>query len=247
MKKILFFSIYFFVLQHNYGQDTAAQKSFEKPPFVRNLKWWQKRELLASFDNDVDTLSSSINNINVILKNYKTAFDDYRNNVTGDFKNACKNDTSDLKSCIQSIQNRSFYQKGLLSQDSSFLYYYTNKELNNYLESLNTINTEMEKLCRPGNLNAFSSNNFLNAYYYMSESGSLLLAAMDNLERYYSLGSIADAINDTSISINETSNITQRNIAFISDTLHKVDSVGLHSDTLLANTFTPYYKNKKEF
>ena len=252
MKKILLFSIFMFALQFNYGQDNGVQKTGDVT-FIRNLKWWYDRGLLESFDRDLDTLSRSIDRMNETLKNYKIAFNAKRNNLANNLSRECNQSANEIEKNIDSIMNASFYKKGKESADSSFLYYYTNKELNDYLESLEAVKREMEYLCkgRSGtefpNLNAFSSNNFLNAYYYMSESRSLLLAAMDNLQRHYSLGGVADSIarvahviDSTSIVISKTSDTTKQNVDLANNTLHIVDSVGLHSDTLLSNSFKPY-------
>jgi len=247
--------MFFLVLQTSYGQTPGHGV------FIRNLKWWDTTGLLKNFDTDLNTLSKFIDSTNNVLKRYKLAFDAKRSDRPNSLGNECNRDPQLIDKYIEGIETASFYKKGQLSIDSSFLYYYTNKELNDYIESLNAVQREMEYLCKGGsqrafpNLNAFSSNNFLNAYYYTSESRSLLLAAMDNLERHYSLGGVADniarvadSIDHRSVTISETSGITKQNVDLANNTLHIVDSVGMHSDTLLSNSFKPYktLKNKKQ-
>ncbi|HYK46392.1 MAG TPA: hypothetical protein VEV83_14540 [Parafilimonas sp.] len=255
MKKILLFSVLFLILQSSYGQTSG------NAVFIRNLKWWDTTGLLKSFDNDLDALSKFIDSTNNVLKRYKIQFDKKRSDSSTSLGNECDRDPLLITEYIDRIHAESFYIKGEKSTDSSFLYYYTNKELNDYVESLMAVKREMDYLCKGSsqsafpNLNAFSSNNFLNAYYYASESRSLLLAAMDNLERHYTLGGVADNISRVadsidlrSVTISETSGITKQNVDLANNTLHLVDSVGMHSDTLLTNSFKPYQtlKNKKQ-
>jgi hypothetical protein len=92
---------------------------------------------------------------------------------------------------IDSIKSDSLYLNRANIKDTSCLYYYTNKELNDYLFSLQSIAGLMRRLFIADKkfliLNEFNNINFLSAYYSMFESRSLLLSAMDNLDHYLAI------------------------------------------------------------
>lgn len=61
---------------------------------------------------------------------------------------------------------------------------YLNKELQDYIHSLEMLKTKMNGLVEG---NVYSDNEFILAYHYMSSSRANLMAAMDNLYRYHVL------------------------------------------------------------
>jgi hypothetical protein len=91
---------------------------------------------------------------------------------------------------IYSIKHDTLYPRDA-NKDMSCLYFYTNKELEDYLAGLRFVQSLLGNLFDRGGkecvLNEFNNINLLSAYYSMFESRSLLLSAMDNLDHYIAL------------------------------------------------------------
>lgn len=97
---------------------------------------------------------------------------------------------SAVQANIDSIKNDPLYIHKPPT-DTTCLLYYTNKELNDYIASLQSITGLVKTLLDTNQkvlvLNEFNNINFLSSYYSMFESRSLLLSAMDNLEHFLAL------------------------------------------------------------
>jgi hypothetical protein len=80
--------------------------------------------------------------------------------------------------------------------DTSYLYYYTRTEMDDYIYSLRTLILEMKGLLPDDKslLNTFHNANFLSAYYYMCQSRSMLMATMDNLAHYCDVNGVAQIV-----------------------------------------------------
>ena len=211
---------------------------------IKNLEWWKSRQLLASFPYDIDTLYNLITSNTDLILDLKRDFDSSKSDRSQRerFRVRILKDSERIQNNIDSVTKRGFYYNATTKKDTSFLYYYIHRELNNYLATLSALSTEAKYLITGNNtMDVFNTSNFLNAYYNVSIGRSLLLAAMSNTERYFLIGSVADSISRTSLKVDTI-------VSMVKDTLHKVDSVGMHSDTLLKNPFKPYktLKNTKQ-
>jgi hypothetical protein len=76
-----------------------------------------------------------------------------------------------------------------LNPESSCLCYHLNKEINDYIGSLNLFADATRLVITPpnGSMNAFYNSEFVKAFHYMSSSRASLMAAMDNLQRHQEL------------------------------------------------------------
>ncbi|HEX9504176.1 MAG TPA: hypothetical protein VF974_07745 [Patescibacteria group bacterium] len=71
------------------------------------------------------------------------------------------------------------------TSDTSYFYYFTHTELDDYKYSLTSISEELRYMSQATEgIDVFYAGGFLNAYYYMCQSRSVLMATMDNLIHY---------------------------------------------------------------
>lgn len=220
----------------------------------KTLKDWGNTKMLDDYYNDADSLGRYISILdNDVLLPFKIFFDSCRKHygqsaIRDAFKYHIESNIKAINSNIEEIQRCRFYRikkiDSGVDRETSFLYYYTNKELNDYLGSLKTLAQEMKFIFgRNKNqdsikMNVFDNANFLNAYYNMAQSRSLLLAAMDNLERYYLLGTVDDLIKTIADTVKTTSDNLGINLKKANDTIYKID-------TLLLNPYVPLIKLSK--
>lgn len=134
---------------------------------------------------------------------------------------------------IDSIMNDRLYKH---VKDTSCLYYYTNKEMEDYLGSLRFVRSLLGNLFERNEkecvLNEFNNINFLSAYYSMFESRSLLLSAMDNLEHYVALkdtiGTQTDLIISGVDSVQKAEALAQANLRIIQKGVYSELPAQLH-------------------
>jgi|GEM_PF-5818748 len=246
MRKITFVIVFlFFVIS------VGAQKK------IRNLQLWSDKQLI-DYPYDQDSLYSYIDNLNLYsILPLKQAFDNCRGkDVTSNYRTILRAEIERVEDKIEknvdSIEGSHFYydySSGLSNKkDSSFLFYYTNKELNDYMNTLRAFKQELPSLMNPipdNSMSVFNKTNFLNAYYNVNLSRSLLLAAMNNLERYYLLGTATDSIISSSDKILKDLTEVYEKATNIDSNLTITDSVVKHTDTLLSNSFLPYKMGQK--
>jgi len=217
---------------------------------IKTLECWRNKNLLKAFPFDLNTLSHFINRLNdSTITPLKKDFDSCRDPVFNkQLRIMVKNKIDsqylhDIKSNDSSIRSCDFYYDTtkVSVTDTSFLYYYTNKELNDYLSTLKAFQVESKKvLSIDGSMSVFNNSNFLNAYFNVSISRSLLLAAMNNLERYFLLGSVADTIVKTSKTMNDSLEKISKRTMSINDSLIEVGKVTKNSESLLKGNYNIY-------
>lgn len=220
-----------------------------------SLRWWREKGLLASFPKDYDTLNTFIDSLSEETDGFKADFDSARKKSSfprDTFNKRIKQYQDSIRRNICSIKKASFFSKekgndGLYY--TSFLFFYTNKELNDYIQSLHSLKVEMSLLFRRDDrnkLNVFNNTNCLNAYYSMTQSRSLLLAALDNLQRYYFLGTKADLIGDSVHIVQTSQSQLSTSVSKVGDSVGSVKQIAGRSDSLLASSFTPNFKLGKK-
>jgi hypothetical protein len=226
-----------FIIFSGIGQTCFTQQSS-----IKDLKWWRDSSDLTTFDTDFGQLSASIDLLNDDLVIFKEGIDNFRakriDKNIADKK--CKRIGLAIDSNLAHLAALHFYKLGLDSPQKSFLFYYTKKELNDYKQALLSVSQEAAIFEHLEQANAFSISNLLNAYYYMAESRSLLLASMNSLERYYSLGNKVDFVDSTGRTISITSNDTKQRTDNIRTIAQRVDSITYRTDTILSQPFVPY-------
>lgn len=219
-----------------------------------SLRWWRDKGLLASFPKDYDTLNTFIDSLSEETDGFKADFDSARKKPSfprDTFNKRIKQYQDSIRRNICSIKKASFFskEKGNDGLYCSFLFFYTNKELKDYLQSLDGLTLEMSLLFGrdSGNkLNVFNNANCINAYYSMTQSRSLLLAALDNLQRYYFLGAKADLIGDSVHVVQTSQSQLSTSVNKVDGSVDDVKRIANKSDSLLSTPFTPSFKLGKK-
>jgi len=232
MEKIILIFVIFFGVYTSQAQD------------IKTLEWWRSSKSLETFGKDLDTLSNLISKLNDSdITSLKKEFDTVRqpgcdSKLRKEFKTKIRGKyQDDIEENIESIRDCNFYK----IKPSSFLYYYINKELNDYISTLEAFMVEAKELISEDHtMSVFNNSNFLNAYFNVSISRSLLLAAMNNLERYFLLGSVADEIKETSLSMTNSVNEISCRTMLMKDSLDTVNLSTKISKALLTDSFLPY-------
>jgi hypothetical protein len=183
MKRIILFHFGFFFFAVGWCQNGNQKKSASDTTPSDTIRRRITKEII---EKDIDTLYPRIDTLNdylqIFIKRFETCV--VRGNDEG--ANAMLDamilqDTLKIEAEICKIQKQPFYGDSIKTDRS--LYFYINKELKDYLNSLELLKDEslhlMDSDCI---LNAFSENNCLNAYHYMSICRSLLLARLDNVQ-----------------------------------------------------------------